>query len=132
MCVRVCLHLCPPPGRPGHPCPLSQPCAPHTAPVLRCFPEAPLSWPVGCGEPLEGRQGHRLARGSPTRPAEQSPKAATAPRAHSVAGRTVMMAGVGIQAWLRAWVESQPQSPRPLCCHRPPPCVCKYSGILWP
>ena len=74
MRTRAC--LCPTLGQPGHPRPVSQPHAPYTAPVLRCFPEAPRSWPVGCGEPLGTRQGHRLAKRSATGPAEQSPKAA--------------------------------------------------------
>ena len=46
---RVIPDLCPSPTPPTLP------------PVLRCFPEAPRSWPVGCGKPLGRRQGHRLA-----------------------------------------------------------------------
>lgn len=55
-------------------------CPTPVPPVLWCFPEAPLSWPVGCGEPLRG--GGRATgypEGLPPGPPGQRPQAARAP-----------------------------------------------------
>uniref|UniRef100_A0A8C9DTN8 Serine/threonine-protein kinase SBK1 n=1 Tax=Prolemur simus TaxID=1328070 RepID=A0A8C9DTN8_PROSS len=87
---------------------------------------------------LRRRQGHRSARGSPTRPTEQSPKAAQCSlspccgRWDSPGGwhqRPSLAQGLGQGS---GWNPRSPKAPDPHVLPPPTPCVCKYSVSLWP
>lgn len=77
VCVRVCVRVSVPrQAGQGILASVPDPMSPTLAPVLRCFPETPLSWPVGCGEPPGWEAGPQVDQRVSTRPTEQSPMAA--------------------------------------------------------
>ncbi|KAF6125306.1 hypothetical protein HJG60_009814 [Phyllostomus discolor] len=123
MCTCTYVQVSVPPWGGCDLCP--SPCAPHTAPCPLVLPRGPSELARGVwGAPRAGGRTVSSERVSHQVP-EQSLQAADAPQApRQLTGQEWRLASAPASS---GWVASWPPGLTP---H--PPCVCKYSGILWP